>query len=525
VQRLPDIVEFVTDPGLLGLALSPAQETLLRAIYGLPLSPDQHDLYRACTGRHTVPTAPFEEATVIAGARAGKDSRIAAPIACYEAIFGRHECHLSRGERGVIPLVAQDQRATQIAFGYIRDYLTRSHLLSALVEDVRASEIALINGITITCFPCTLRSLRGWSMPAGVMDEVAFFRLEGQADADVEVQASIRRGMLAFGTTRLVKISTPYMRGGVLYDDFKRAFGHDDPDLLVWKASSLVMNPITISADRREKARRLDPTRFAREYEAEFADDVDAFLPAAWIDQAVTPGRHELPPRGDIRYVAAVDPSGGGADAFTLAIVHAEGKESDRRIIQDVMRGWRIRGKESAHLEGIVKEIAAICKRYRLSAVTGDRYAAAWVRERFRAEGIRYQDPEVKVPNEPETMRYLDKSLAYLEIEPLFAQGHIELLDHPALARELKLLERRPRAGGRTLVDHPAGGRDDHANALALAATLAAAARVRPFGRAILPPGIRQLGSSGEGSHITPAAGPRLGGQAAWVTGWFNRPW
>jgi hypothetical protein len=522
VQRLPDIFEFVTDPDLLGLTLSPAQETLLRAIYGLPLSADQRDLYRACTGRHTVPTASFSEATVIAGARAGKDSRVAAPIACYEAVFGRHHRHLARGERGVIPLVAQDQRATKIAFGYIRDYLTRLRVLSNLVEEVLATEIVLANRITLMCFPCTLRSLRGWSMPAGVMDELAFYRLEGQADADVEVQASIRRGMIAFPSTRLVKISTPYARGGVLYDDFKRGFGHDDPDLLVWKASSRVMNPTTITTDRLEKERRLDPARFAREYEAEFAEDVDAFLPGAWVDQAVTLGRHELPRCANFRYVAAVDPSGGSADAFTLAIVHAEGKESDRRIVQDVMRGWKMRGNESANLEAIVKEIAGICKRYRLSSVTGDRYAAAWVRERFRAEGIRYEEPEAKVPNEPDTTRYLDKSLAYLEIEPLFAQGRIELLDHPELARELKFLERRPRAGGRTLVDHPAGGHDDHANALALAATLAAASRVRPFGRALLPPGVYSVGSPREGSHITPAAGPRLGGQAAWVPGWFD---
>jgi hypothetical protein len=155
MAKLPDIVQFATDPDLLDLALSPAQETLLRAIYGLPLSDAQLELYRACTGRQTAPTDPFAEATVIAGARAGKDSRIAAPIIGFEAVFGRHERHLARGEQGVIPLVAQDQRATQIAFGYIREYLTRSRLLNALVAEVGTSEIALINGITIKCFPCT----------------------------------------------------------------------------------------------------------------------------------------------------------------------------------------------------------------------------------------------------------------------------------------------------------------------------------------------------------------------------------
>ena len=45
----PDIIQFVTDPQLLGLNLSPAQETLLRAIYGLPLTPAQRDLWRLST--------------------------------------------------------------------------------------------------------------------------------------------------------------------------------------------------------------------------------------------------------------------------------------------------------------------------------------------------------------------------------------------------------------------------------------------------------------------------------------------
>jgi hypothetical protein len=279
----PTIIEFVTDPHLLGLNVSPAQETVLRAIYALPMSDEGRDLYRACTGRQVPPVAPFGEVTVIAGARSGKDSRIAAPIVCYEALFGGHECHLARGERGVVALVAQDQRATRIAFSYIRDYLTKSTLLASMVEEVLASEISLTNGLTIACFPCTLRSLRGWSIPAAVMDELAFYRLEGQSDSDVEVQASIRRGMIAFPTTRLVKISTPYMKGGVLYEDFTRGFGQDDPDLLVWRASSLVMNP-SLRAARLEREHRLDPSRFAREYEAEFAEDVDAFLPVAWVD-------------------------------------------------------------------------------------------------------------------------------------------------------------------------------------------------------------------------------------------------
>jgi hypothetical protein len=269
------------------------------------------------------------------------------------------------------------------------------------------------------------------------------------------------------------------MKGGVLYEDFTRSFGQDDPDLLVWRAFSLLKNP-ALRAERVERERRLDPSRFAREYEAEFTADLEAFLPSAWVDQAVMVGRRELPPRNEARYVAAVDPSGGGADAFTLAIVHAEGQGAERRVVQDVMKSWSRGRSATADLEGAVREIVAIVKRYHLSTVYGDRYASGWVRERFAAQGLRYEAPEIQTAGTQDG-RYLDKSRAYMEIEPLLAQGRISLLDEPRLIRELKLLERHPRAGGKTVVDHTRGSHDDHANALAVAIAKAIQGKPRPM--------------------------------------------
>jgi len=66
----------------------------------LPLSEAQGACFRLCTGREEAPAGGFGEVTVVAGARAGKDSRIAAPIVVYEAVFGGHESHLTKGERG-----------------------------------------------------------------------------------------------------------------------------------------------------------------------------------------------------------------------------------------------------------------------------------------------------------------------------------------------------------------------------------------------------------------------------------------
>ena len=96
-------------------------------------------------------------------------------------------------------------------------------------------------------------------------------------------------------------------------------------------------------------------------------------------------------------------------------------------------------------LEGVVSEIVSILHRYRSDELNGDRYAAGWVRQAFDRHEIRYRDSEI------------DKSRAYVEARPLFATARIELLDHQQLARELRLLESRPRAGGKITIDHPRG--------------------------------------------------------------------
>jgi hypothetical protein len=458
IRDVPDIIDFVTDRQLLGLTISLAQRTLLKSIYGIALTDEELEMFRACTGRATYPAHAFPEATIIAGARAGKDSRIAAPCTLYEAIFGQHERHLSRGETATIPLIAQDTRGAGVAFGYIRDYLQGSPLLATkLADEPLTSSLTLTNGVVIACFPCTLKSMRGFSIPCGVLDELGFFRIEGSADSDAEIQASVRRGMISFPNTRLLKISTPYMKGGVLYSDFKRAWGADDDDILVWKASSLLMNP-SLRAERLERERRLDPSRYAREYEAQFVDDLESFLSSAWIEAAIMRGRHALAPQPDkFWYIGAVDASGGvGKDAFTASVVHFEGAGAELRIVQDYVHGYSKSRSGPVDLEGTVAEIARTLASYGITVALSDSYAPGWVRQAFERNGITLEDAPTK-------------SEAYLEMEAPLSQGRLAILDHPQQTRELGLLERRNRPGGKPSIDAPRGTPEDHANALALA--------------------------------------------------------
>ena len=69
MKRNVSIVDFVTDPQLLGLGISKPQESLLRSIYGLSLTRSMLDNWQQCTGRKTYPRHGFSEATIICGAR------------------------------------------------------------------------------------------------------------------------------------------------------------------------------------------------------------------------------------------------------------------------------------------------------------------------------------------------------------------------------------------------------------------------------------------------------------------------
>lgn len=177
--------------------------------------------------------------------------------------------------------------------------------------------------------------------------------------------------------------------------------------------------------------------------------------------------------------LATVDASGGGlgsqADEFAMTIVRVEGAGSTLRVTQEVSRAWR--GGRGQDLVGTVGTIADLLRQRGLGEIHGDSYAGQWVQQAFATAGIRYR--VAMLGQAAGTPKRLTKSQAYIEAEPLFAQGRVQILDDPVLVRQLKLLERRPQRGGLVVVDHPRGGHDDRANVLCLAVALAVGGQAR----------------------------------------------
>ena len=441
------IIDFATDPGLLNLSLSDAQRTVLKAFYGEPLGDAEAAMFEELAGR-PYEQEPHSELTCIAGARSGKDSRIALAIALYEA-FGRDHSYLAPGEKGYVLIVAQDQRGGQIALGYIRAAIEGSDLLRSQVLETRKLEIELKNNLVIAVYPCSYRAPRGITVLCGIADEVAFWRDENSSNSDVEIIRTMRRGMANVPDAKLVRISTPYAKAGVLWDDFRRR--HELPEVLVVQAPTWVMNP-SISERFLERERDKDPEAYQREYGAQFSDSISSFLSREAIDACVVEGRRELPPVERITYSAFVDPSGGSKDSMTLAISHRDAG----RVVLDLVR----ERKPPFSPEAVVQEFADVLKSYRSSTVAGDRYAGEWPRERFRVHGINYKIAEK------------NRSELYLELLPVVNSQTVELLDNQRLVSQLVGLERRTSRAGKDSVDHGPGAHDDLANAAAGALTL-----------------------------------------------------
>ena len=176
-----------------------------------------------------------------------------------------------------------------------------------------------------------------------------------------------------------------HSRRGLMYEAYKKFFGQPDPTNLVWQAGTKIMNP-TIDADFLAEEFEADPAAAEAEYNANFRTDVESYVSREVIDAAVVTGRLELPPIPKAHYFGFVDPSGGSADSMTLAICHRDGE----RIIVDAVR----ERKPPFSPEDCVLEFAGLLKGYRISHVTGDRYAGEWPRERFQRSGIRYEVSE-----------------------------------------------------------------------------------------------------------------------------------
>lgn len=425
---------------------------VLPVLYGLPIDAQMLPIFQQATGRTQLFQGPIDEAWFLCGRRSGK-SRFLALIAVCFALFKDYREYVAPGERPTVMVLASDKDQAHAIFEFARALIQGTPMLADMIERETSDEIDLTNGVTIGVHTSSYKSVRGRTLAAALCDEVAFWRSDDSRNPAEAILRALRPALSTIPHAPLICASSTYMQDGALYDAFAKHHGKDASNVMVWKADTLTMNP-TFRKSVIDEAYASDAAAATAEYGSEWMVDARAFLPDELIDAAIISDRRSLPRLYGAEHIAFCDPSGGVHDEMVLAVAH---QEAGGIVVLDRLESV----KPPFTPEEVTQRFADILSSYGLSTVTGDRYGAEWVSAMFRKFGISYQASQQ------------DKSQIYIAAQPLFSQKVVELLDIPKLAGELRRLERRPRSGGRDLVDHPRGSSDDSANAAAGALVLA----------------------------------------------------
>jgi len=442
-----NIIEFIEDPQLLNdQSLSLPQKVSLKSVYGLELDKAEKAIFRKITGlKQYGPGKERSEASFILGRRSGKSDKIASNIALYEACSRKHK--LSIGQTGVVMVCASEKRRqARIVYDYCLGKLKHSKILRKMIKNVTAEEILLTNNIAIQIFPADIGKIRGAALVAFIGDETAFWKNQG-VNIDVDVLDAARPG-LDFEYSKMIKISTPYMMKGEIYQDFKQFYGVPNDDCLVFQGDTKLFNP-SYSERKLKRMKKRKPLLYKQEYLALFRADLSSMFDPAVIDNAVDFNRPlELPPMDGKTYRCFVDVAGGGGrDSYSIAIGHLE----NEKAIIDVVRSRRPKFNPSE----VTAQYSSLVKGYGISEVIGDKFSGDWASNSWAEHDIEYKRSEKT------------KSELYLEAESPFNTERVELPNKDLAITQLKNLVRKTRSGGKDSVDTDGGVPEDEANVIA----------------------------------------------------------
>lgn len=397
----PDnIIEMICSKSYLGdTDISPAQVAILKAIYGIEMTEEERQVFLVMTEGREPRAGGYYEATIIAGTGSGKTEKLLANICVWEAITFDVK-KLSPGEKAVVPLVAQDEKAARIALDYCEGKLriltekglpcllsssfrgAKSKQVGPKDRDVVGGKIRVRQDLEIRTYPCKRVATRGLSGIAAGMDEFAHWRTEPNAyNSDREIQRAMRgRRRAHTPNMRLVKITSPYGEEGVAFDDYKdratarRLFVH---------APTWILNP-GLTRESMAEEEHDDPEAFMRERGAEFGKIGGSYISGALVDSCTRAEPREVPPQRGVEYHAALDVAFKG-DLYVAGVAHW----SEKVIVDGI---WWRQGTKQRPLDDdeVASQMVDFLRPYGIDQIIGDQFADVPTKKAYQNLGMTF---------------------------------------------------------------------------------------------------------------------------------------
>lgn len=493
---------FVIHPWFCNFNPTPAQSVALKSVFGKHLERKDHrvwmeskdsegnftleerlldefELYKFMTGKEYEPDKLKYKNKIdfIVGRRGGKTT-LAAMLAIYCAIKTNWKPYLQKTRFATVLILSHSREFSDEVLEIIRGFIQDSPVLSRLINIKKKNTASTMNlsipflkpdgkieysRIQIKVGAASSKTTRGVAACAVLCDEISFWNLEDNLkESDAKILKAVRPATKQFGKLALlIKLSSPGIKQGVLYNEYLKWMADDLPSsYVVFKAPSWVWNTILPKEEFIEEW-ELDEDGFDTEYRANFVDSLSNFILPEFVDAAVMKGIKFVPPedkKSIVMYKAAIDAAYKG-DTFTFSVTgHFE-----NRIKQYVLFGWEGTKKNPVKAHDVAKYVRQICKMFGLNEVAADQYSFQPLREIFEQYGVALVE---------HTFTPVFKKKIYFNMKRLVHSQQIDLLDHPKLAEELKGLIVEQTPTGQIRIGHGSGGSDDYSDATAVSAYL-----------------------------------------------------
>ncbi len=396
----------------------------------------------------------------VCGARGGK-SYVLVGLRLVHGMLVRDLRSVAPGQRAVALIIAPNDKLRREVLNYARGAVRSKPELEAMVcEDSQGSGFGLRRSDGhIVRFETGVAAqggygARGRSLTDFAMDESAFFRDATFKVNDLEIFRAGAARVLPGGQT--IVASTPWATSGLLYDLWKRNFGHP-VDAIVAHAPTLTLHDSDMTRALVERMRATDEDNARREFDAQFmTSGTSVFFEASALDGAVDDEPFLL--QGGDQRAAGAD-LGLRADSSALVIVARRGD------VLHVFDGLECRPEEDRplSLEATFTAFLAKLRERGVGYVMADQHYREAMHE-FLVKHNLSVAPAQETPAD-----------RYVRARVLLRAGRVRIhgLDfRERLMRQLREVQGKPTAGGGMSIVHPrwaTGGHGDIADALVLA--------------------------------------------------------
>lgn len=174
-----------------------AWRVLDKAFFGQALDGNEPQTFRELTGRDEAPTEPAQEIWLAIGRRGAKTLK-SASLGAYIATIGAevygYRSRLTRGERGVVQILAVDRAQARVALQYVKAFFEQPMLARMVKREVQDG-VELDNGLVIEVTTNDRRRVRGRTVVCAIFDEIAHWKSETTDNPDEEVYRAVKPSM------------------------------------------------------------------------------------------------------------------------------------------------------------------------------------------------------------------------------------------------------------------------------------------------------------------------------------------